>query len=149
MKNVKPTLETIFISNNLIEIPNAQSELAVERLATILANLAYFGYTLSKEACTALMKMSDGDASVWWSKNEIAFKELSGENRNMGKYVVYKNFPKEVLDMSQAEYWIKQIFMYIGLPNKWFVQEEQNREFKDEKIEYKVLHLADSDSIQK
>jgi hypothetical protein len=66
----------------------------------------------------------------------------------MGKYVVYKNFPKEVLEMSFAEYWTKQILMYWGLPNEWFTQEELPREQLKEKFHAKVLHLADENSFK-
>ena len=47
--------------------------------------------------------------------------------------VVYKNFPQEVLNMSDAEYWFNQIFMYFGVDKEFFAEEEKERA-KDEKL---------------
>lgn len=127
MKNVKPTKDSVLIQNGLIEIPTAfNSTLPTDQLATLLANLAYFGYTLSKEACGKLMKLDTQTATEWWYPVEKTLQEITGENRKMGKFVVYKNFPDEVLNMSQTEYWIKQIFMYIGLPGCSTQQKRSN-----------------------
>lgn len=138
----EPTLEQILIRNLHIEVPESHNELERRGLATLFANLAYYGYALSAEACKRLMRLNETEANTWWSKTEPALKAITGTNRNMGDYVVYKNFPKEVLNMSLTEYWLKQILMYVGLPNEWFTEAELARIPVKEDISLKILHLA-------
>lgn len=110
--------------------------------ATILSNLAYYGYCPSSEAYKILQKMSAVDLQYFWSYYEPLLKNITGANRNMEKFVVYKNFPAEVLSKSEAEYWINQILMYIGLPNELFTEEKINKPKLNDKLKLKVLHLA-------
>lgn len=139
---VELTREEILIRNLLIEVPESHYELERREIATLFANLAYYGYALSAEACKRLMRLSETEVDNWWSKTEPALKAITGANRNMGEYVVYKNFPKEVLNMSLTEYWLKQILMYVGLPNEWFTEAELARIPVKENISLKILHLA-------
>lgn len=136
------TLEQILIRNMLIEVPESHYELERRELATLFANLGYYGYALSAEACKRLMRLSLAEAESWWNKTEPALKAITGANRNMGHYVVYKNFPKEVLLMPLVEYWLKQIMMYVGLPNQWFTEAELARIPMKEDFTLKILHLA-------
>ena len=147
-KSIVKNGEIILLNNNLINIPSGNSELCQSRLGTIFSNLAYFGFTLSKECIKALITCSDAQVATWWSLYEPAFKEITGDNRKMDEYMVYKNFPQEVLSMSDGEYWVKQICMYVGFPQSWFTQEELDREPLNDKIKYKVLHLANENSMQ-
>ncbi len=142
--------ELILIKNGLVELPEALSKtrLDISLLGTIFSNLAYYGYVLSKEATTHLTKLTDAQAKEWWTSTERILKEVTGDNRNMDKYVVYKNFPQEVLDMEFCEYWVKQLFMYNGLPNEYFTETEVSRDKMFEKIELKVLQLAKATSLQ-
>lgn len=87
------------------------------RYATISSNLAHFGFVLPQEAQKVL---ANGHLDAWWPEIDSALKELTGVSRKMGDAVVYKNFPKEVLDMTQAEYWTNQILMY------WHVLDAQD-----------------------
>lgn len=141
--------ELILIKNGLVEIPEPESKKSLELslTGTIFSNLAYYGFVLSKEATTRLIKLSDLQAKDWWMKIEHILKEITGDNKQMDKFVVYKNFPKEVLEMSLCEYWIKQIFMYIGLPNEYFTQEEVHRDKMFEKLSLKVIQLAKPNSL--
>lgn len=142
--------ELILIKNGLVKLPEAKSNksLAVSILGTLFNNLAYYGFCLSKEAAARLMKLSEIQVKEWWASTEQILKEVTGANKNMDKYVVYKNFPQEVLDMTYCEYWVKQILMYIGLPNEYFTEAEVSRDKIFEKIELKVLQLAKSNSLQ-
>ena len=114
-----------------------------------MANLAYYGFTLSKEAFDSLASLDNDTVKEWWKRFEPALKEYTGDSKNMSKHVVYKNFPQEVLDMSDTQYWISQIFMYWGAPNDWFTQEEEEREPLMESLDLKVLHLLKKNSLQR
>lgn len=142
--------EFILIDNNLVEIQSTSSEKAVSSniLATIVSNLAYYGFILSKEAFDSLSKLDDAAVKEWWKRLEPALKEYTGDSKKMDKFVVYKNFPQEVLDMSQTQYWFAQICMYWGVPNEYFTQEVEDREPMLEKMGLKVLHLCKNGSVQ-
>lgn len=112
-------------------------------IGTIISNMAYFGFAPSKAVVDAMTSLSEQELEMVWAKLSKALKYVTAADRKMGKFVVYKNFPQEVLSMSQAEYWINQIFMYLGLPNDLFTEEEQQRESVYEKIDPRILDLAD------
>jgi hypothetical protein len=142
--------ELILIKNGLVEIPapEAKKSLDVSIVGTIFSNLAHYGYVLSKEATNRLLKLTEPQVKAWWTSTERILKEVTGDNKNMDKFVVYKNFPQEVLEMSLCEYWTKQFFMYIGCPNEYFTETEVSRDKMFEKIELKVLQLAKANSLQ-
>lgn len=139
----------ILIANDFLHVPTAGTETpAGERsVATVLANMAYYGFAPSLQAVRTLQVLSVDELTEFWQVLEPALKELTGADRNMADVVVYKNFPKEVLDMSRAQYWISQLFMYLGAPNDWFTQDEVERAPLDEKLRLKVLALAGADTL--
>lgn len=116
-------------------------------LGTVLANLAYFGYAPSLAVLEHLRTWSAEQLCAWWEQRESVFKAFTGDDRQMDRFVVYKNFPKEVLEMSKAQYWISQLFMYLGAPNEWFTQEERARPALDERLTLKTLALSDADTL--
>lgn len=142
--------EEFLIRNNYIEI-NSNKKLKnttkdIVSIGTLLANLSYYGYTVNKEGLDLLMLMNKEDLINWWSKTENGLKVVTGSDRKMEKYMVYKNFPKEVLDMSEAEYWFKQILMYLGVDKNYLTQEELPRKEMNDKITPKVLSLSDENT---
>ena len=149
--NLNINKEFILIDNNLVQIESISNDRNVSPriMATIAANLIYYGFILSKEAFDKLASLDEVSVKEWWSRFEPSLKEITGDSKNMADFVVYKNFPQEVLDMSQAQYWISQIFMYWGAPNDWFTEVEENRESMLEDTELKVLHLVKDGSVQK
>lgn len=115
-----------------------------QALGTLLSNLAYFGYAPSLALLDQLRAFDVDALDAWWQLRQPLLRALTGDDREMDKFVVYKNFPKEVLELSEAQYWFNQIFMYLGAPNEWFTQEPQERPALDERLKLKVLHLADA-----
>lgn len=120
-----------------------------EALATIMMNLAYYGKSLSKEAFEAIQKLSPVDLTDWWVAIEAELKETSGANRKIEKFVVYKNFPAEVLKKSEADYWIPQILMYWGFPSKYFTEKVEARADMVEQKKPTVLRLVDDSELKK
>jgi hypothetical protein len=140
--------DTILISNNLIEIPEGKVKtISKQNVATIFANLAYFGYVLSKESVKRLLTLKEADLQRWWLSVEPTIREITGDSRKMGDHVVYKNFPQEVMDMSESEYWFNQILMYLGMPNEWVTTEAKPRDLRFKKDSLKVLHPANDNSL--
>lgn len=140
--------QRILIENGLISIPAEGVERPTQQqLATILGNITYYGFMLSE---STYAKLAQADANLlgeWWGPLERALKVITGDDKKMDSFVVYKNFPEEVLNMTEAEYWIKQILMYWGFPNEYFVEEVKERETAIEKLPVKVLQLADGNSL--
>lgn len=139
----------IMLRNNCANGPStsAGGNLSIETIGTIISNFAYYGYVPSSDLLATLMKSDDVLIGDWWSSLDKALAAITGDDKNIADFVVYKNFPTEVLSMSQAEYWAKQILMYIGYPSDFFTEEELAREVARDMTALKVIHLANEDTI--
>lgn len=141
---------TILLAHLQLPVPvHADQGAAISHvvLGTVLANLAYFGFAPNFKALERLAKLSDAEVEVFWADVEPALISLTGDDREMDRFVVYKNFPHEVLGKSQADYWLAQILMYIGAPNEWFTEVEDVRAPLSEKLKLKVLAPAQESSL--
>lgn len=140
----------ILIRHNLISLPPSSSdsqENNQQAIATIVSNIAYYGYAVSENVYNRLCQVSTENLTSWWQEIEPVLQKITGDDRKMGDYVVYKNFPQEVLAMSEVEYWTKQILMYWGFPNQYFTTPAEEREALKEKIKFKVLQPAQENSL--
>jgi hypothetical protein len=145
------TATSILLRNNYISIPQPGKDGVVvgqEALATILMNLAYYGKSLSLEAYKKLIQLDSTSLIDWWQDVEAELKVITGASRKMADFVVYKNFPKEVLEKSAAEYWIPQILMYWGFSKEHFTQEVKPREKMDKQPPCTVLKLSNDKTFQ-
>ncbi len=102
--------QKILVENGLLAIPTSDHKLDNSALATILSNIVYYGFALSEAAYAKLTSLDNPE--VWWADVEATLKSITGADKKMADHVVYKNFPREVLEMSEAEDWTKQILMY-------------------------------------
>ena len=94
----------ILLRHHMVELPApGDDELPAAVLATLTANLASYGYALTREAFLQLRGASLDDATAWWASAEPALRAARADDRDMGEHVVYKNFPAEVLDKSWVE----------------------------------------------
>ena len=143
------TTAAILLSYGYVTLPKANEATVANRqlVGTFLSNLAYYGYVPSKRFMEFVNSASSNQLSSVWKTLEASLKANSGEGRDIGKHIVYKNFPKEVLEMSQAEYWFKQILMYIGFDADYFRQEEVVRDALFETVTMKVIHVADENAV--
>lgn len=140
--------EFILLENNLVDLPSGSGEISKSFVATVVSNLAYYGYILSKSAFDKIC-LADGESiKSWWERLEPVLKEYTGDSKNMSSFVVYKNFPREVLDKTESEYWFAQILMYWGVSKDNFTESEKSRENMLENIELKVLSETKEDSVQ-
>ncbi len=132
----------ILLRHNFIAVPNGESQVGPEALATVMMNLSHYGYGLSQEAYQAVSKLEAGVFAAWWEEVEKELKSITGADRKMADFVVYKNFPAEVLSKSEADYWVPQLLMYWGFPNEYFTETVQPREKLKEQPDIKVLRKA-------
>jgi len=141
----------ILVRHGFMPVPHGNCEdKSLERLsavATVGANLAYYGYALNGAGANALRSCSLEQLENWWPEIEAVLKDITGESRKMGDFVVYKNFPGEVLEMDEMKYWIYQICMYAGIPADVFAEEVKPRENMDKMPEPKILQLANPLSL--
>ncbi len=142
----------ILINHCLIQVPTATQNTShqaniQQTMGTLSSNFLYYGYIPSQqayEAMTQLAKTSPKMLHQWWQTLEKSLKKSKGVDKDIGKYIVYQNFPQEVLDMSQSEYWIRQLFIYWGADLTSVRQAPIPRAPMFEKVDFKVLHLARS-----
>lgn len=143
----------VLVQAHLVRIPaparDADARVSKDVLATLVSNVSALGYALSKEAFSALVATTDGAARAWWEELEPVLMDLTGANRKLDEHVVYKNFPREVLALSEADYWLRQILMYWGLPNELVTTPAEPRPALDEPIRGKVLHPEKPDSFER
>jgi hypothetical protein len=155
-KSLKMNDDILLVQNGYVAVPELKpsnigktSEMRLQSLGTIFSNMASYGFIPSLKATQEIMLLSDAGIYEFWNNLEPALKHVTGADRNMGDFVVYKNFPKEILEMSQAQYWTNQILMYWGLPNELFTQPPKAREELKERLKLKVLNLATEDTAFK
>ena len=143
----------ILLANNFLPLKKAEDALpdsaqTEAMLGTVLANMAYFGFAPSLDALTVLRTLPADVLGSWWAEVAPAFRALTGDDRNMGDFVVYKNFPREVLEMGKARYWVRQILMYLGAPNEWFTEPVEARPKLDERLKLRILQPAGADAFK-
>lgn len=140
--------QKVLIARHQILIPQgAGQRLGQAELVTIMSNIAHYGYALSQRAYAQLLQAPAALINAWWEDVELILASLTGADRKMGDFVVYKNFPAEVLEMSQAQYWFNQILMYWGLPNELFTQDVTPRPAMLEQPAPRVLHPVHEDAL--
>lgn len=142
----------ILVAHQYLDVPQGTgggADTSAQRaaLGTLLSNLAYFGFAPSVPMLGRLNGLSAAELGAFWAEVEPAFKAVTGADRDMAQFVVYKNFPQEVLAHSEAQYWVNQVLMYLGVPNEWFVEDAAERAPLDERLRLKALRLAEADTL--
>ena len=130
------------LSHEIISFSSVSAE-----VGTIVSNMAYYGFIPSMEVIQALNLLTQPQLVSFWTDIEPALKEITFADKNMDDFVVYKNFPSEVLSMDVSQYWFKQVLMYFGFENELFTEEVKECAKAMEEKKLKVLHLAKTDSL--
>lgn len=138
----------ILLRHNYVSVPTGSEGCSSEQIATVMMNLSYYGYALHMDAYKALLRFSSEELSTWWTSVEKELKSITGDDRKIGDFVVYKNFPAEVMEKSLAEYWIPQILMYWGFPNEFFTEAVKPRAGMKEQPRLKVLKRTKNDTLK-
>ena len=107
--------------------------------ATVAHNMSYLGYIPSKELMDAMV--ADEKVSQKINENIIPkLKELKGANVEYKP--MYKGFPQEVMDMSDAELYINAIIHYITA-GTWMPESENNpRVPLNEKVKMQTIDIG-------
>lgn len=123
--------DAILIENSFIRVnvsENNAPAASIEDLGTVLSNLAWFGYIPSSDLMSVLSALSSSELNLFWLHAKNVFANHFEEGMDAHNGVVYKNFPSEVINKSHAEYWIAQIFIYLGIPSGFFAEPVKERE---------------------
>jgi hypothetical protein len=138
----------ILLRHNYVSMPRDSHGLATqEEFATVMMNLSYYGYSLDADAAQVFINLGSEALTKWWKALEPELKNVTGDDRNMGDFVVYKNFPSECFNKSEAKYWYAQTLMYWGVPTSFFTEEVEPREGMDEQPQLKVLRKASPSTL--
>ncbi|PHH97466.1 hypothetical protein KST83_05705 [Fusobacterium nucleatum] len=100
-------LNGIYIPKNIDN--NVNETLSIEELATLIKKFEGYGYIFSKELAIAISKE---ERNVIIDKVKSVIKVIENFKSDKDYVVFYKNFPDEVINMSEAELYINQILHY-------------------------------------
>src|SRR6185369_12289878 len=83
----------ILLRHNLIAFPEPLESRVTgdDAIATVLMNLSYYGRGLSVEGYKVLRQLAPEQLGNWWVSVEVELKDITGADRKMGDFVVYKN----------------------------------------------------------
>ena len=135
----------IYIAKNTNN--NINETLSIEELATLIKKFEGYGYIFSKELAIAISKE---ERNVIIDKLKAVIKVIEDFKSDKNYTVFYKNFPDEVINMSEVDLYINQILHYwIGyLPsNSENVIKEDVEPSK--LVKARELNLIDDEMIEK
>ena len=138
-------LNGIYIPKNIDN--NVNETLSIEELATLIKKFEGYGYIFSKELAIAISKE---ERNVIIDKLKAVIKVIEDFKSDKNYTVFYKNFPDEVINMSEVDLYINQILHYwIGyLPssNENIIKEDVE---PSKLVKSRELNLIDDEMIEK
>ena len=138
-------LNGIHIAKNTTN--NVNETLSIEELATLIKKFEGYGYIFSKELAIAISKE---ERNVIIDKLKAVIKVIEDFKSDKNYTVFYKNFPDEVINMSEVDLYINQILHYwIGyLPsnNENIIKGEVE---PSKLVKARELNLVDDEMIEK
>ena len=138
-------LNGIHIAKNTTN--NVNETLSIEEFATLIKKFEGYGYIFSKELAIAISKE---ERNVIIDKLKAVIKVIEDFKSDKNYTVFYKNFPDEVINMSEVDLYINQILHYwIGyLPsNSENIIKEDVEPSK--LVKARELNLIDDEMIEK
>ena len=138
-------LNGIHIAKNTTN--NVNETLSIEELATLIKKFEGYGYIFSKELAIAISKE---ERNIIIDKLKAVIKVIEDFKSDKNYTVFYKNFPDEVINMSEVDLYINQILHYwIGyLPsNSENIIKEDVEPSK--LVKARELNLIDDEMIEK
>ena len=135
----------IYIAKNTTN--NVNETLSIEELATLIKKFEGYGYIFSKELAIAISKE---ERNIIIDKLKAVIKVIEDFKSDKNYTVFYKNFPDEVINMSEIDLYINQILHYwIGyLPsNSENIIKEDVEPSK--LVKARELNLIDDEMIEK
>ena len=138
-------LNGIYIAKNTDN--NINETLSMAELATLIKKFEGYGYIFSKELAIVISKE---ERNIIIDKLKAVIEVIEDFKSDKNYTVFYKNFPDEVIDMSETELYINQILHY------WFGYLPSNNENitkgevePSKLVKARELNLVDDEMIEK
>lgn len=137
-------MNTIYLRRkNKVILDAGDETVSLRHLATLLKNLENLGYTLSEELLERVSTLSTKGLVKFYSRTVEDLKVMVGDH--VKHKPMYPNFPKQVMEMDEAELYFNAMVHYFGsfigvrLMPKTNVEK---REILSEDIKLKVINLG-------
>ena len=133
-------INNVLITNGFVAVsaPSKNNNVSMRTAATVVNNMNFYGFTPSKNVLDYILDMNKEEIENFWAQIKPSLEDLTASDRNMGEFIVYKNFPTEVLEMSVAESVIKQILIYLGVSYDSLTEAEEEREMLKQTVTAKL-----------
>ncbi|RDJ35223.1 MAG: hypothetical protein DWQ19_10435 [Crenarchaeota archaeon] len=146
------TARSIYLSKkNKLIVDRGSHETPVKVVATFVKNLEAYGFTVSKALFDRLLTLSVPQLTDLYGDTTTILKEMVGAHRVFKPF--YPNFPKQVMEASEAELYINAILHYwlTDSEEKQVVPqyEKEDRPELDEETKLRVIDLGSISDFEK
>lgn len=125
-----------------------EGSLSLSLLATTLKNLESLGFTCSPDLVERLLTLEE-ERFVQWSEAILqVLREMVGANVKYNP--MYPNFPKQVMEMDEAELYLNALMHYMGDIVGLRILPKYNKEKRaslDEALKLKVIDLGSNEEF--
>jgi stress response protein SCP2 len=143
-------INTIYLRRkNKVIVDAGQDTASLQSLATLLKNIENLGYTLSNELLEKVSTLPLIGLVEFYSQTIDDLKVMVGDN--VEHKPMYPNFPKQVMEMDEAELYFNAMIHYFGsfigtrlIPH----YEVEKREELQDDIKLKVIELGTREDFQ-
>lgn len=115
------------------------------KIATILKNLEYYGYTLSENIINKLKTLSTNDVVEIYKELIDLIENVVGNKARLEP--LYKNFPKEVMEKSEAELYIDAVIYFLTSFEVTPMSERETRYPLLQVVDLKVIELGSEEDF--
>ncbi len=128
-------LNGIYVQEQKLNIEKASrnNTLSIAEMATITKKFQGYGYTFEKKLAQTIFKV-DRDYAIDLCREML--ENIEDFKSDKGYEVFYKDFPKEVMNMEEADIYINQMLHY------WFGYIPKHKNLKNKNIGYEKNELA-------
>ncbi len=118
-------------------------QVSYQELATLLKNIHGFGYTLSPQVLEIIQTFSKESLNIFYRTLEKGIRKMLGANV---KYKpMYPNFPKQVMDMDEAQLYLNAMVHYLGdiIGTRFLADyKKEKRTLLQDEVKLKVIDLG-------
>ena len=128
-------LNGVYVQEQKLNIEKASrnNTLSIAEMATITKKFQGYGYTFEKKLAQTIFKV-DRDYAIDLCREML--ENIEDFKSDKGYEVFYKDFPKEVMNMEEADIYINQMLHY------WFGYIPKHKNLKNKNIGYEKNELA-------
>lgn len=128
-------LNGVYVQEQKLNIKKASrnNTLSIAEMATITKKFQGYGYTFEKKLAQTIFKV-DRDYAIDLCREML--ENIEDFKSDKGYEVFYKDFPKEVMNMEEADIYINQMLHY------WFGYIPKHKNLKNKNIGYEKNELA-------